>query len=50
MNRLGPIQEKYQTFVDDPATLDTILQESTDRARQIAATTMDRVRKAVGIG
>ena len=50
MSHIEPIQSQYQEFIDDPTTLDAVLERSTDRARNIAANTMDRVRRAVGIG
>jgi tryptophanyl-tRNA synthetase len=46
---LTPIQERYAALTDDPATLDRVLDASTERVRAIAATTMARVRRAVGL-
>ena len=50
MADLGPFQETYQRYMNDPAELDRVLAQSTERVRSIAATTMTRVRAAVGIG
>ena len=50
MSVIEPIQSEYKRLMDDPSSLDAVLEQSTDRARSIAATTMDRVRRAVGIG
>ena len=50
MESITPIQAEFARYQDDPAMLDAVLKASTDKARSIAATTMDRVRHAVGIG
>jgi len=47
---LEPLQARMATFMDDPAELDAILDRSTEAVREVAAATMARVRKAVGIG
>lgn len=47
---LEPIQAATARFMDDPAELDRVLRASTDAVRAIAAATMDRVRRATGIG
>ena len=49
MSAIQPIQDEYQRITADPATLDTLLGSSADRAREIASATMDRVRSRVGI-
>lgn len=46
---LSPLQDRYTALTDDPATLDRVLNTSTERVREIAATTMARVRRAVGL-
>jgi tryptophanyl-tRNA synthetase len=43
-----PIQERYQRYVDDVETLDTILADGAARARSIASATMAEVRERVG--
>jgi tryptophanyl-tRNA synthetase len=50
MAHIAPIQAEYARFVADPATLEAVLNQSADRARETAVNTMERVRKAVGIG
>lgn len=46
---LAPIRELRQTFADDPAQIIKILQEGTKKARQSAAQTMSKIRKAMKI-
>jgi tryptophanyl-tRNA synthetase len=43
-----PVQQKVQSYLDDPAALDEILRAGADRARGVAATTMELVRDRVG--
>jgi tryptophanyl-tRNA synthetase len=43
-----PIQEKVHSYLDDPAALDDILRAGAERARGVAATTMELVRDRVG--
>ncbi|MCL6538704.1 MAG: tryptophan--tRNA ligase [Acidothermus sp.] len=43
-----PIQQRVRRYLDDPASLDTILAEGADRARRVAAETMETVRDRVG--
>jgi tryptophanyl-tRNA synthetase len=45
---LGPFQERYHRWADDPEALDTILAEGAERARAIAEETMADVRERVG--
>jgi tryptophanyl-tRNA synthetase len=47
---LKPIQQRYNEIMNDKAGLEQVIQEGADQAREIAAKTMDKVRKAVGIG
>ncbi len=50
MNReLAPIRARYEAIIADPAKLDRILEQGALRAREIAARTVARLRKAVGI-
>jgi tryptophanyl-tRNA synthetase len=43
-----PVQEKVRQYLDDPATLDAVLADGAERARGIAAATMESVRERVG--
>lgn len=43
-----PIQERVRRYLDDPDTLDAVLTEGADRARAVAAETMETVRDRVG--
>ncbi len=43
-----PIQQKVQSYLNDPAALDEILRAGADRARGVAAATMELVRDRVG--
>ncbi len=45
----GP-RKRYEELVANPAELDRIFREGAERARPIAAKTMARVRKAIGVG
>ncbi len=45
----GP-RQRYEELVANPAELDRIFREGAEKARPIAAKTMARVRKAVGVG
>ena len=47
---LEPVQAEYTRLLQDEAYLDSVLAQSADQARTIAAATMERVRKAAGIG
>ncbi len=47
---LGPIQSRYHEYMNDRAQLEALLASGADRARGIAATTMQRVRTAMGVG
>jgi tryptophanyl-tRNA synthetase len=44
----GPIREKTQEFLADPAELDRLLARGAERATEVAAATMDNVRDRVG--
>jgi len=46
---LSPIREKYNEIMADIPSLDKILQQGAEKARPIAAATVNRFRKAVGI-
>jgi tryptophanyl-tRNA synthetase len=50
MNReLTPLRERFDAFMADPAGLDKILAQGAEKARPIAAATVNRFRKATGI-
>ncbi len=44
-----PIQARYYELADDPAETARLLKVGADKAREIAATTMDRARRNVGL-
>jgi tryptophanyl-tRNA synthetase len=43
-----PVQRRVQSYLDDPAALDEILRAGAERARGVAAATMELVRDRVG--
>lgn len=45
----APYREKRAALLEDPDRLDRILREGADRARQVAARTLDDVRRKVGL-
>jgi tryptophanyl-tRNA synthetase len=48
-DELGPMRERYAALRADEKTLDAILERGAERAREIARSTMARVRDAIGI-
>ncbi len=46
---LRPVQERYAEITADPGYLDEILKTGADRAQPIAAATLDRVRRKIGL-
>lgn len=46
---LAPLREKRATLLGDPAELERVLEQGAERARAVAAETMQRVRDAVGL-
>ncbi len=46
---LSPIRERRSYYIERPELVDDIMQEGTDRARQVARQTMAEVRGAIGI-
>jgi tryptophanyl-tRNA synthetase len=46
---LGPLRERFDALMADPAKMDAILAQGAERARPIAAATVKRFRKAAGI-
>ena len=47
---LAPIQQRYHELLADPAELDRVLERGAQRAREVAAVTMKRVKDAMGVG
>lgn len=47
---LEPISERRQQWARDPDTVRDILKDGNQRARRIAAETMEEVRRAIGLG
>lgn len=45
----GPMQERYDAFIADPAALEAILLRGATRARAVATPVIERVRAAVGL-
>jgi tryptophanyl-tRNA synthetase len=51
LNRfLAPIRERYARYGKDPALVDGILLDGTEKMREVAKATMKEVRSAMGIG
>ncbi len=48
IDTLRPIQQRYQAFMDDPATFDDVLRAGAEAARQRAAPMLDTVKERVG--
>ena len=46
---LAPIQSRYAELRSDPAELARLLRIGADRARSVAATTLDRAHRAIGL-
>jgi tryptophanyl-tRNA synthetase len=44
---LRPIQERRRALLSDPGRLDAVIAAGNERARQVAARTMNEVREAV---
>jgi tryptophanyl-tRNA synthetase len=47
---LSPIQQEYKKIIDDKSYIDNILLNSANNIRPIAAKTIDKVEKGMGIG
>jgi tryptophanyl-tRNA synthetase len=47
---IGPIRDRYEELVADPAGLEAVLADGAERARELAAETMALVREAMGVG
>ncbi len=50
IDTLKPIQARYFELMNDRAELEAIIKQGADQAREMAVKTMDKVRKAVGVG
>ena len=50
LEALTPIQQRYQEYMADAPELDRILAVGAERARAIAAPTLQRVKDAMGVG
>ncbi|MDR0554103.1 MAG: tryptophan--tRNA ligase [Treponema sp.] len=46
---LSPLRERFEAIRADPVTLDAVLARGAEKARAIAAATLTRLRKAMGI-
>ncbi len=46
---IGPMREKYDALMADTARIDAVLTDGAARAREVAARTISRLRKAVGV-
>ena len=44
-----PIRDRYHELMDDPGELSRLLSIGNDRAREVAARTLDRVHRAIGL-
>ena len=47
---LEPVQQRYRELMADPATLEALLADGTDRARPIADATLTTVKRLTGLG
>jgi tryptophanyl-tRNA synthetase len=47
---LAPARERYLELMENPEYIEEELRKGAERARRVAAETMDKVRAAVGIG
>lgn len=47
---LRPLQEKYNKLMEDPETIEKMLQEGADKIRPIAEKTLEEVKLKVGLG
>ena len=49
VDALGPVQKRYAELSSDPGEMDAILSKGADRARAVAARTLDRAKRAIGL-
>jgi tryptophanyl-tRNA synthetase len=49
IDTLRPIQQRYTTFIEDPATLDQLIQTGAEVARQRAAPMLRTVKERMGL-
>lgn len=50
LETLAPIQQRYNDYLADADELDRVLANGADRAREVAAVTIKRVKDALGVG
>ncbi|MEA2689649.1 MAG: tryptophanyl-tRNA synthetase, partial [Candidatus Eremiobacteraeota bacterium] len=50
VEELRPLQERYRALRDDPAALNALLAASANAIRPTARTTVDAVKRAMGVG
>jgi tryptophanyl-tRNA synthetase len=48
-DHLKPLRERYDAIIDDHAYIDGLLKQGSGKAREVAAQTLARLRKAVGV-
>jgi tryptophanyl-tRNA synthetase len=49
IDTLRPVQQRYKTFIEDPATLDRLVQTGAEVARQRAAPMLQTVKERLGL-
>ena len=50
MNYVAPVRDRYNELRADEAQIESVLEQGAERARAIAAATMEDVRDRMGIG
>ena len=48
--KFAPIRERREHFVSNPDLVDKILRDGAEKARPLARATLDRARRACGVG
>ena len=48
-DRIKPVRDEYERLVADPAIVEAELQKGAQRARELSAPYLDRIRAAIGI-
>jgi len=49
VEKLAPIQQRYNEITADVATIQQIMAEGAEKARQVASITVKAARKAIGM-
>ncbi|MFW6230024.1 MAG: tryptophan--tRNA ligase, partial [Halanaerobium sp.] len=49
IDTLKPIQQKYRRIINDQSYLEQVLNDGKEKAAKIAETTMDEVKKSMGL-